>query len=68
MCGIVLSPSSIEYLNDLNAASQRLENVLNYEFEHVGEFYSESLFGAMKLDNNVIGDLLEFLEKAIHWI
>jgi len=38
-------------------ASQRLENALNYDFEYVGEYYSESLFGAIKLDRKVIGDM-----------
>jgi len=39
------------------AAFQRLENIQNYEFPFVGEYYAESLFGAMKLDSKVIGDV-----------
>jgi len=49
----------------LKAASQRLENALNYDFEHVGEYYSESLFGAMKLDRKVIGDM-DTVEDYLH--
>jgi len=39
------------------AAFQRFENVLNYDFPYVGEFYAESLLCSMKLDKNVIGDM-----------
>jgi len=49
----------------LKVASQRLENALNYDFVFVREFYSESLFGAIKLDHKVIGDM-DLIEEYLH--